>query len=133
MGKATWRRLQGQGGNVAKVASALIRGDKSAKVPLPDCLEEEGLTVSTKLEVGKSYYVETLSKYYVGVLVEENLSYLVFDEWAWIPDTGRFHETMSRGTVAEAEPAPKGTYLRLFVDVIMNIVDWKHKLPREVK
>lgn len=64
-----------------------------------------------KLEEGQAYYVETVSKYWIGRLVSVDGPYTVtLTDVCWVPDTGRFHEFLANGRASantEFEPAPR--------------------------
>lgn len=95
-------------------------------------LSEEKTNNMTEMpfEIGKSYFVRTVIYHLLGRLVAVKGNFLVFEDGAWIADSGRFNEMLKTGEADEVEPVE---------DIIINtasIVDafiWKHKLLREVK
>lgn len=115
------------------LARCVLDGESSALIPLFDCLQEEGVKEMTGLEVGENYYVETVTKYYVGELLAVDFSGITLVKAAWIPSTGRYNEAFKSGVFEEVEPLPLKTPLYLPAGVVSAIVEWSHKLPREVK
>ena len=59
------------------------------------------------MEIGKSYFIRTVTHYFTGRLIWVGEKELVLEEAAWIADTGRFNEFMAGKTVNEVEPFPK--------------------------
>ena len=115
------------------IALALLQGDGDAEYPLRDCLEEQGEMNMSALEVGKNYYVETVTKYFCGQLAAVDFSGITLVNASWIPDTGRFNTAFLTGDFSEVEPLPPDLKLFLPSGVISAVVEWKHSLPREVK
>jgi len=62
-------------------------------------------------EIGKHYFLRTVTHYFTGILVWVGDKELVFRNVAWIVDTGRFNEFMAEKTVCEAEPFPEGQHV----------------------
>lgn len=82
---------------------------------------------TTAYEVGKKYFIRTVTYHAVGLLTHIHDDGLVLSDAAWVADSGRFHNALKDGTLSEVEP---------FVDpVIINpacVVDateWRHALP----
>lgn len=57
--------------------------------------------------------------------------FLELDEAAWVADTGRYNEAVSKGLLGEVEPVD-GPYL-VGLGAIMDACEWRFPLPREVK
>ena len=97
----------------------LIAGNESR---LPD---DGGFTV------GKNVFIRTVTHYYIGLVKEVRDTYVVLAGASWIADTGRYHDMLRDGTIAEVEP-----YIN---DVVVSrgaIVDhtrWNHDLPETQK
>lgn len=98
-----------------------------------DAMEDNYVKLDTGVKIGKVYFIETLTKYYIGEVVEIDFSYIILNNWTWIPNTGRFNEFMKTGNPEENEPAPPGILKRIPHDVITSIDDWPHPIPQEVK
>ena len=58
------------------------------------------------MEVGKSYFLRTVTHYFTGVLIWVGSQEIAFKNACWVADTGRFNEFMSKGTFNESEPFP---------------------------
>ena len=58
-------------------------------------------------EVGKKYFVRTVTMALHGVLVEVTATELVLMEAAWIADTGRFSNFVNGAAPNEVEPFPQ--------------------------
>jgi hypothetical protein len=59
-------------------------------------------------EVGKNYFIRTVTYHLTGKLVDVGAQELVLDSAAWIADDGRFAEAMRTGNFSEVEPFPEG-------------------------
>ena len=84
-------------------------------------------TNSTFWQIGKSYFMRTVTMSLVGELKEINSEEILLKKCSWIADTGRFHDALRDGNFDEIEP---------FVnDVLVNrhsLIDctrWMHALP----
>lgn len=81
--------------------------------------------------IGEKYLLRCVTMYYTGRLVRETQNELVFEDAAWVADTGRFHDCLKTGKLNEVEPftgpviIPKGT--------IVDVTVWQHDLPQEQK
>lgn len=67
-----------------------------------------GLPEDHPYELGKPYFIRTVTHYYAGRLVAVYQNELVLEDAAWIADTGRFHVAMATGAFDEVEPYPAG-------------------------
>lgn len=63
------------------------------------------------MEIGKDYFCRTVTHYFTGRLIWVGDKEFVFEDAAWIADTGRFNEFLEGKTVNEVEPFPKGSRL----------------------
>ena len=88
-------------------------------------------TNSTFWQIGKSYFMRTVTMSLVGELKEINSDEILLKNCSWIADTGRFHDALRDGNFDEIEP---------FVnDVLVNrrsLIDctrWMFDLPSEQK
>ena len=114
------------------LASQVAAGDISVLPILHDCLHEGELTLD-KIEIGKAYFIRTLSLYYTGRVISVSLSGIQLCEAAWIPDTGRFSDTMRTGIFSEVEPYPDNMHPIISTATFVEAVEWPHPLPREKK
>lgn len=82
-------------------------------------------------KVGKNYLIRTVTMILVGRLEAVHDTELVLSSASWIADTGRFHDALKTGSVAEVEPFTE--------DVIVgrgSLIDatiWTNALPKEQK
>lgn len=83
-------------------------------------------------QVGKNYFIQTVTHYYTGKLVEVLKDELVLEEAAWIADTGRFADFIKDGKFNEVEPYPSGKLIIGRGSLIQGF-EWPHRLPREQK
>ena len=54
--------------------------------------------------IGKKYFVRTLSYHFTGKLKEKMGDFLMFEDSAWIADSGRFMQAIETGKMDEVEP-----------------------------
>lgn len=57
-------------------------------------------------QIGKNYFIRTVTFYYTGKLVKVTAQELVLNDAAWIADTGRFANALTSGDFSEVEPYP---------------------------
>ena len=79
-----------------------------------------------ELEIGKNYFVRTVSDHWIGKLVAIKGPYtVVLENPAWIADTGRFHVFLRDGKADNMEIEP--TLVPKMVQWL-DISPWKHGL-----
>jgi len=83
------------------------------------------------IRVGNSVFVQSVTLYYTGKIVEITKDELVLEDAAWIAYTGRISECLSNGipSGAEVEPFPKP--LAIGRGAVVAVTDWPHALPRK--
>lgn len=83
-------------------------------------------------EIGKNYFIQTVTHYYTGKLVAVLKDEIILEDAAWIADTGRFQEFIKDGKFNEVEPYPTG---KLIVGrgSLVQAFEWTHTLPRAQK
>lgn len=86
---------------------------------------------SHSFRMGTAYMIRTVTHYYLGRLISVTDSDLVLDDASWIPDTGRFYDSLKNGTVNECEPFPRPVILQR--GAIVDATEWPAKLPRDQK
>lgn len=73
---------------------------------------EQNATQSTTVigpwEVGKTYFIQTVTWAYTGTLVSAGSLELTLKDAALIPDTGRFANALKDEDFSEVEPYPSG-------------------------
>ena len=83
------------------------------------------------MEVGKSYFIRTVTHYFTGRLIWVGDKELVLKEAAWIADTGRFNEFAAGKTVNEVEPFPKDSTVIIGRGSLIDMTE--HGVLLEVK
>lgn len=87
--------------------------------------------VLSPLSVGKAVMVRLVTHYYTGRVVKLTASEIVLADAAWIADTGRWADALSKGTLSEVEPFPG--LVTLNRGALVDATEWKHPLPRVQK
>ena len=82
--------------------------------------------------IGAKYLIRTVTMIYTGKLEAVYDQELVISSAAWIADTARWNECLSKGKFNEVEPYPDGDVI-LGRGGILDVAVWDHNLPRETK
>ena len=85
----------------------------------------------TSLRVGEKVFIRTVTHYYTGEIEAVTATDIRLKDAAWIADTGRFSEALTKGVLGEVEPYPRGCIVMRAG--ISDVSPWTHALPREVK
>jgi hypothetical protein len=80
--------------------------------------------------VGTAYLIRTVTYFILGRLTEIYELELVLEEASWVADTGRFHEALRTGKLAEVEPFVSAVIGGR--DAICDSTEWTHALPIKV-
>ena len=91
----------------------------------------KALPENHSFEVGKCYFIRSVTMYYTGRLVRITDTDLVLENAAWIADTGRFHTALKTGTLNEIEPFVNPVILPR--GAIVDATIWNHPLPTDQK
>ena len=83
------------------------------------------------MEVGKTYFIRTVTHYFTGRLIWVGEKEIVLKEACWIADTGRFSEFMQEKVVNESEPFPQDSQVIIGRGSIIDMT--KHGLILSVK
>jgi hypothetical protein len=101
-------------------------------------LELIGIAMEAKPEnseslfkVGRAYFIRTVTMYYTGKLKKEQDGFLVLEEAAWIPDTGRFEDSIKSGDFSEVEPYSMDLIVNK--QSIVDAIEVDFKLPNKQK
>lgn len=80
--------------------------------------------------VGKNYFIRTVTMYLLGKLVRVENDELVLEQCSWISDCGRFHMFAmgSPDNNLEVEPFPKDKQVIVGRHSIIDAFEWEHKL-----
>lgn len=62
-------------------------------------------------EIGEPYFIRTVTMIQTGRLVKVTDKEIVLQEAAWIPDTGRFSDSLKSLNFDEVEPFPDGNVI----------------------
>lgn len=81
--------------------------------------------------IGEKYLVRTATMTHCGRLAAVYPIELVFEDDAWVADTGRFNEALRTGKLEEVEPFPDGPVI-VGRNSVVDAAIWNHPLPREV-
>ena len=87
-------------------------------------------TETYPFEVGKSYFIRTVTYHTVGKVVEIVNNFLILKDASWIADSGRFMRAIKDGTLDEIEPVGE---MGMNLNAIVDYFPWKHALPKEQK
>lgn len=84
----------------------------------------QGIDENPFMEVGKNYFLRTVTHYFTGTLVWVGEKELVFENACWIADTGRFNEFISEKITAnESEPYNKESKVIIGRGAIVDMVE----------
>ena len=84
-------------------------------------------------EIGKNYFIRTVTMIQIGKLVQVTDQELVLESAVWVPDTGRFMQALSEGTLEEVEPFPRDERVIIGRGSLVDACVWKMDLPKEQK
>lgn len=82
-------------------------------------------------QVGKNYFIRTVTHHYTGRLVKVTAKELLLEEVAWIADDGRFYQAIKDGTLNEIEPYQDDVILGR--GAVLDATIWRHPLPKVQK
>lgn len=82
-------------------------------------------------QVGKNYFIRTVTHHYTGKLVKVTAKELLLEDVAWIADDGRFMNAIKDGDLKEIEPFQDDVVLGR--GAILDATIWRHELPRKQK
>jgi len=85
------------------------------------------------MEVGKDYFIRTVTHYFTGRLVWVGDKEIALEDACWIADTGRFNEFISGKTFNESEPFVKGQIVIIGRGSIIDMTEKIGGLILEVK
>lgn len=85
----------------------------------------------TPYTVGDKVLIRTVTMIQTGRIIKVTPGEIVLEDAAWIADTGRFSEALMSGSLAGVEPAEGLVIVNR--GAIVDVYEWHHDLPREVK
>ena len=83
------------------------------------------------LVVGKNYFLQTATLYFVGKVKEVTPTYVCLSDAAWVADCGRFTQFLADGNYSEAEPCVDDVYV--MTGGMITAMPWRHDLIRKQK
>ena len=83
-------------------------------------------------QVGKNYFIRTVTHHYTGRLTAVYEHELVLEDAAWIADDGRFAPAVANGSFVEVEPFPDGEVV-IGRGAVLDAVVISFLLPRSQK
>lgn len=92
---------------------------------------EKSKKVEPILALGKSVFIRTVTHYYTGRVVRLTPDVIQIEDAAWIADSARWNEALTKGAMNEIEPFPAGVEVRMAA--VVDVSPWLHALPREVR
>ena len=84
-------------------------------------------------EVGKPYFIRTVTHHHTGLLVAVHPGELVLSKCCWIADDGRFSEALKSGKFNEIEPFPADAQVIIGRGSIVDAVILSAELPASQK
>jgi hypothetical protein len=102
----------------------LLRGGPASASPSPSLR-------SCSFEVGRQYFIRTVTMHHTGRCVAITDSDIALDDAAWIADSGRFCEFLKTGVANEIEPFPGRAYVSRAA--VVDFCEFTHALPRVMK
>ena len=80
--------------------------------------------------IGNKFFFRTVTYHCVGKVEKRIGDFLELSTASWIPDSGRFMDTIKNGSLEEIEPVGK-----MYVNIksLVDFFPWTHPLPTEQK
>lgn len=107
-----------------------LGGEMRFRVLTLDAMAEEGDPTIMTFEEGDCYFIETLTKYWVGRIKSATATELFLTDASWIADTGLLTEFIRTGKTQHLNVEPVGNW-QLPVAIITGAGPWPHKLWKE--
>jgi len=82
-------------------------------------------------QIGKNYFIRTVTNFYTGKLVWVGDKEIVLDTASWIADTGRFMQAVTKGEMKEVEPMGDGVVIGRGAIIDAIVITWE--LPTKQK
>ena len=103
----------------------------SELIKLVNTLENKEKNVIGFWEIGKSYFIRTVTMHLIGKLKNLTNKELLLENAVWVADSGRFHDALKTGSLSEVEPFVTNVILNR--ECIVDSCEWIHKIPTEQK
>jgi len=114
----------------------VIDGEKYVKqtdIPKTVVKAPEGDKSNPFMEIGKDYFIRTVTHYFTGRLIWVGEKEIVLEDVSWIADTGRFNQFVAGKTVNEVEPFIAGKAVIIGRGSIIDMTEREGGLLLEVK
>lgn len=98
---------------------------------LMDFGKNQNLSQTHSFEVGKNYFIRTVTYHHIGKLVNVTDTDLVLESASWVADSGRFYTALSTGDLDEIEPFVNPVIVNR--GAIIDATVWDFDLPKEQK
>ena len=86
-------------------------------------------------EVGKSYFIRTITHHYLCKIVEICDLCIVGTSCVWVADDGRYHKFLQGewSNDSEREPYPADKKVQIFLGTFIDAMEWEHPIPESEK
>lgn len=81
------------------------------------------------LKVGNKVFIRTVTFHFTGRVKEVTPATVLLSDAAWIAESGRWADTLSKGDLREVEPYPGEVAVER--GAIVDSCLWSHDLPRD--
>ena len=81
--------------------------------------------------LGDTILIRTVTMIQVGTVVQITPNFIQLENAGWVADTGRFHECLANGTMAEFERAP--SWVLVGRGAIVDVYPWQHNVLESSK
>lgn len=107
-----------------------LGGEARFRILTLDAMAEEGDSTIMTFNEGECYFIETLTKYWVGRIKSATATELFLTDASWIADTGLMADFIRTGRAQHLNVEPVGDW-QVPVAIITGAGVWKHKLFKE--
>src|ERR1700722_4180244 len=129
--------IRGFGGEVGSIAHGLLISQQDKvdfrelgfRVLTVDAMQEQGVTLM-EFAVGECYFIETLTKYWLGKEKTATATEVVVSDAWWVADTGYLSDFMSGKKTEYLKTEFVGIW-KVPVAMITGSGPWPHKLYKE--
>ena len=122
--------------NIEEMMQKIVSGELNIRQVLEQVKESSQNNDATHRlakHIGKKVFIRTVTHHYTGRVLGLSDNFITLVDVSWIADDGRFNEAIAKGTLNEVEPYPDGLEVDIGIGAIIDVCEWKHKLPRSVK
>ena len=113
------------------ITKEIIEGKITIKEALIKVSKQSDNHLLATLYLNKNVFIRTATHYHTGKLISVADGFLMLENASWIADTGRFNNFLKNGNYKECEPFPSEVCVA--IPAIIDICEWEHELPSEVR